>query len=601
MSYRNPQIIVDRSAEIWAQGVSKIGDVLSTGIEAYFTAKRKGEEVQKKKDEAINTTMIQGDLKQSALRNQMAKKIKDVSLQEKFTERAKLLADGDGGENKGAIWYNTQLSLNPPTDKDLLNKYKNKVKDYQKYMANSAQEIGYVMSALETTKDLSAQQLVDGYAVAGKNSGSELQNLMAMRALENKALEGFDYEKDLVYNEDGTNSLKVVGYLDKNSKTYKAWEKTGVFEDQDLEYTKDGKVKISWERNLAKWGEDGSFVNEISPAVDINSVMEGTGLINKNGSANENLYVTPTVQQRLKNQDGTESLTTEKVLDYNKLYNNSAFKAEIQSKAAGLDAISEQDQIDFVRSRFGWGNIDEEAFFDKSREDRIAFYEGQLEMEAIKKLGNFRNVTDEDIKALKDVMPDLKKTTLNIATGKEDPNVIIFKQISTQTIEPPKKKTTELTGSPKIAKDYIDSFLTDPVSFLEDRFSVGKEDSVYKEMSFKDGLITVKPPDKEFKVGKGEDSTIELEEQEEESFPINSSQGKRLLRDLIQKEVGSDKAGREIMRIIDKTFPKSSKTSFTDALKSTTFKTSRQEKKDFEDFVEEQSRNGGLIINQDYN
>ena len=427
MSYRNPQIIVDRSAEIWAQGVAKVGDVLNRGIEAYFAAKKKGEEVQKKKDEAINTTMIQGDLKQSALRNQMAKKIKDVSLQEKFTERAKLLADGDGGENKGAIWYNTQLSLNPPTDKGLLNKYKNKVKDYQKYMANSAQEIGHVMSALETTKDLSAQQLVDGYAVAGKNSGSELQNLMAMRALENKALEGFDYEKDLVYNEDGTNSLKVVGYLDKNSKTYKAWEKTGVFKDQGVEYTKDGKVKISWERNLAKWGEDGSFVNEISPAVDINSVMEGTGLINKNGSANDNLYVTPTVQQRLKNQDGTESLTTEKVLDYNKLYNNSAFKAEIQSKAAGLDAISETDQIDFVRNRFGWGEMKTEDFFDKSREDRLAFYEGQLEMEAVKKLGSFRKATAQDVKTLEEVMPGIKEG---------DP--VIFKQIGRQSIKPPK-------------------------------------------------------------------------------------------------------------------------------------------------------------------
>ena len=588
MSYRNPQIIVDRSAEIWAQGVAKVGDVLNKGIEAYTAAKKKGEEVQKKKDEAINTTMIQGDLKQSALRNQMAKKIKDVSLQEKFTKRAELLANGDD-ENKGAIWYNTQLSLNPPTDKGLLKKYKDKVKNYQKYMANSAQEIGYVMSALETTKDLSAQQLVDGYAVSGKNSGSELQNLMAMRALENKALEGFDYEKDLVYNEDGTNSLKVVGYLDKNSKTYKAWEKTGVFEDQDLEYTKDGKVKISWERNLAKWGEDGSFVNEISPAVDINSVMEGTGLINKNGSANDNLYVTPTVQQRLKNQDGTESLTTEKVLDYNKLYNNSAFKAEIQSKAAGLDAISEQDQIDFVRNRFGWGEMKTEDFFDKSREDRLAFYEGQLEMEAVKKLGSFRKATAQDIKTLEEVMPGIKEG---------DP--VIFKQISTQTIEPPKKKITNVSGSPKIAKDYIDSFLTDPVSFLEDRFSVGKEDSVYKEMSFKDGLITVRPPDKEFKVGKGEDSTIELEEQEEESFPINSSQGKRLLRDLIQKEVGSDKAGREIMRIIDKTFPKSSKTSFTDMI-GNSFLTPEQAKKNYDDFVKQQRKDGGRKVNQEFN
>ena len=370
--------------------------------------------------------MIQGDLKQSALRDKMAKTIKDVSLQEKFTKRAEFLANGDD-ETKGAIWYNTQLSLNPPTDKNTLREYKDKVKEYQKYMSNSAKEIGYVMSALETTKDLSAQQIVDNYAVAGQSGVSELQNLMAMRALENKALEGFDYEKDLIYNEDGTNSLKVIGYLDKNSKTYKAWEKTGVFKDQDLEYTEDGKVKISWERNLAKWGEDGQFVNEISPAIDMQSVMKDTGLINKNGFANDNLYVTPTVQQRLRNQNGTSSVTTEKVLDYDKLHNNSAFKAEIKSKAAGIDARLENDQIDFIRNRFGWGDMKTEEFFSKSREQRLAFYEGQLEMEAIKKLGSFRNATKEDVDILKDVMP-----------GIEEGKPIIFQEIKRQTIEPPK-------------------------------------------------------------------------------------------------------------------------------------------------------------------
>ena len=44
--------------------------------------------------------MIQGDLKQSALRDKISKTIKDVTLQEKFTERARLLADGDGDETK---------------------------------------------------------------------------------------------------------------------------------------------------------------------------------------------------------------------------------------------------------------------------------------------------------------------------------------------------------------------------------------------------------------------------------------------------------------------------------------------------------------------
>ncbi len=484
MSYRNPQIIVDRSAEIWAQGVAKLGQAIGQGLKAYFQAKKKSKETQDKKDEAINTTMIQGDLKQSALRNKMAKTIKDVTLQEKFTNKAKLLANGDS-EDKGAIWYNTQLQLNPPKDKNTLEMYKNKVKAYQNYMANSAQEIGYVMSALETTKDLSAQQIVDKYAVAGRDDISELQNLMAMRALENKALEGFSYDKDLIYNEDGTNSLKVVGYLDKNSKTYKAWEKTGVFKKQDLEYTEDGKVKITWERNLSKWGEDGQFVNEISPAIDIQGVMKGSGLVNKNGFANENLYVTPTVQQTLVNQDGTKSVTTEKVLDYNKIYNNSAFRAEVKSKAAGIDARSETDQIDFIRNRFGWGDINIEEFFNKSREQRLAFYEGQLEMEAIKKLGRFREATKSDVEVLKDVMPGIQE-------GKP----IIFREESRKTIEPDTPdEPTQLTEGQikrldyKEKVKYLDSrFTTENVTFGS-AFELANQEGIKAEKLYEEGNL----------------------------------------------------------------------------------------------------------------
>lgn len=602
MSYRNPQIIVDRSAEIWAQGVAKVGDVLNKGIEAYFAAKKKGDEDNRKRDEAINTTMIQGDLKQSALRNKMSKTIKDVTLQEKFTERAKLLADGDGGDNKGAIWYNTQLTLNPPKDKEILKKYKDKVKAYQSYMSNSAQEIGYVMSALDSTKDLSAQQLVDRYYVSGDNNISELQNLMAMRALENKALEGFSYEKDLVYNEDGTNSLKVVGYLDKDSKTYKAWKDANAFNEDDLEYTKDGKVKITWERNLAKWGEDGQFVNEMPPAIDIQNVMKDSGLLEKNGSAKQSLYYQPTTSKKINNKDGSSVVLTEKVLDLGKLLDDTAFTSEVKSKAAGIDARSEDDQIQLIRSRFKFGDMTKEAFFNKSREERLQFYESELKMEAASKLGSIRNVTEEDIEALKDVMPELKMTSINPITGKEEINKIIVNEIpnSRKTITPVRREINK-SEAPIIAKNYIDSFLKDPVSFLEDRFSVGEEGSFYKEMSFKDGLITVRPPDKEFKVGKGDDAIIELKEQEEKSFPINSSQGKRLLRDLIKGEVGGDKASREIMRIIDKTFPKGSKNSFTEGLKNNTPFSPEQSKKDFEDFVKKQSRDGGRKANQDFN
>jgi len=109
------------------------------------------------------------------------------------------------------------------------------------------------------------------------------------------------------------------------------------------------------------------------------------------------------------------------------LYENPAFKSEIKSKAAGLDARSEKDQIDFVRNRFGWGEMKTEDFFSKSREDRLAFYEGQLEMESVKKLGSFRKATAQDVKTLQEVMPGIKE---------DDP--IIFKEVSRQGIKPPK-------------------------------------------------------------------------------------------------------------------------------------------------------------------
>ena len=64
MSYRNPQIIVDRSAEIWAQGVAKVGDVLNRGIEAYATAKRKSEDAKRKRDEAKNRFLVNAEIEQ---------------------------------------------------------------------------------------------------------------------------------------------------------------------------------------------------------------------------------------------------------------------------------------------------------------------------------------------------------------------------------------------------------------------------------------------------------------------------------------------------------------------------------------------------------
>ena len=61
MSYRNPQIIVDRSAEIWAQAATKVGETLATGVDNDYKAKKEAEEKKKKiEDYGLRVQKVHG-------------------------------------------------------------------------------------------------------------------------------------------------------------------------------------------------------------------------------------------------------------------------------------------------------------------------------------------------------------------------------------------------------------------------------------------------------------------------------------------------------------------------------------------------------------
>jgi len=90
------------------------------------------------------------------------------------------------------------------------------------------------------------------------------------------------------------------------------------------------------------------------------------GIVDKRGAAKDAYFVDRTTQQTFVNKDGSREVLTEKVLDYDKIANTQAFKDQIKMKAEGLDAMSQQDQISFIQSRFGWGNITRDEYFKKS-------------------------------------------------------------------------------------------------------------------------------------------------------------------------------------------------------------------------------------------
>ena len=86
MSYRNPQIIVDRSAEIWAQGVSKIGDIVSAGITKYGEAKKIAAEKQKKIKEAENRFLVNTELQQDKDILKIVSGVKDTRVRAELTK-----------------------------------------------------------------------------------------------------------------------------------------------------------------------------------------------------------------------------------------------------------------------------------------------------------------------------------------------------------------------------------------------------------------------------------------------------------------------------------------------------------------------------------
>lgn len=107
-------------------------------------------------------------------------------------------------------------------------------------------------------------------------------------------------------------------------------------------------------------------------------------------------------------------------------------------------------------------------------------------------------------------------------------------------------------------KDYLDAFTKDPVTFYNKRFSIGKEDSTYKDISYneKTGFITLQESDREYEVkDKKGNVTIETEELEPQSFSIYSPQGQRLLRDIVKSDVQLGSKREDIISFIDQNYP----------------------------------------------
>ena len=134
MSYRNPQIIVDRSAEIWAQSIGKIGETVSGGITDYYKAKKIAEEKQNKIKEANNRFLVNTELQYDRDILKAVSDVKDSRVREELT---KIFQQ----KSEAAMAASAELGMNTNLSKEARKQYRKAISDFQSYMTNTKNQI----------------------------------------------------------------------------------------------------------------------------------------------------------------------------------------------------------------------------------------------------------------------------------------------------------------------------------------------------------------------------------------------------------------------------------------------------------------------------
>ena len=157
MSYRNPQIIVDRSAEIYAQGAAKTGALFAQGIANYFDYKNKQKEKvdKEKKTYQIGFNKTEGEFDSSL--NEVTSKIKIKPLFEIMQEQ------GANKLNDGIIEKQAQITYNTNLDKETKAKYKKDVAGYKFWEGRVVDVSGNVAADLDIIKQTKQYQKAKHY------------------------------------------------------------------------------------------------------------------------------------------------------------------------------------------------------------------------------------------------------------------------------------------------------------------------------------------------------------------------------------------------------------------------------------------------------
>ena len=281
MSYRNPQIIVDRTAEAYAQASTNLGKTMVKGVEDIYRAQEVEAARIKKENEGYQLVQNNVMLNYNEQQQKAVAGIKNKGLSGQFVNMYEGMLEG----KNGAIAAKTALKINgaslPKEERRRLLKIVNDAESFKNVMVNGA---GVVIADVEDNSKIKPGDIGNGYNWRGQGK-EKFGNMLAYQAIADQTITGVTQEKTLDRLDDGTVMMKVNSTIDTNSEAVKGMIEKGLVSLDDLEVDDKGFAKLpTWEMDIAKYGD--GMVIKTPENIDQAKSLEQAGFV-KNGIANK--------------------------------------------------------------------------------------------------------------------------------------------------------------------------------------------------------------------------------------------------------------------------------------------------------------------------
>ena len=347
MSYRNPEIIVDRSAEIFAQGMSNLGQTMVQGVQNIYKQREEQKIAIKKQQDAVNvfTQNLRGDYNKRI--SGVASGIKDKSFAEQYiAEQTSSYED--------LIKDQARLAFNPGSfSKEQIADLNKRVAEVTSTDAAAKEFATNVTLDLETVQDYVFGQGGSEYVFTGDRKGNGMfKNMIFLYANGNKEIPGIEYEK--VYK---NKKWEISATINKDNPIIKQLIDSKIVDVNDLKDV-DGKTVLNFSGDPKDYT---SVLMKVDPGVDIQSAMLESGIVNNKGEINGNFF-DKEYTSKSSRVPGKDIVTERGVFMEDYVKNNNVFRQNIEKQLLVLNKDNKVQKA-WIENRLGeevpenWDNM----------------------------------------------------------------------------------------------------------------------------------------------------------------------------------------------------------------------------------------------------